>query len=116
MAFVCRDHPDAVLVAFSGVEDAGVQEDIELYDAYRVGGAPSAVIVSTSGSIASSLAQGPSAIEALVRLTLRRDGTLAVGTGAVGTGHTTLVQRAAQLTDDPKASGHSTGHAAVTWL
>ncbi len=48
-----------------------IESDTEIYDAYRIRGTPSAVVVSPDQRIASVTAQGPVAIEHLIRLTLR---------------------------------------------
>jgi uncharacterized membrane protein YphA (DoxX/SURF4 family) len=53
------------------ITDIGFQDGREVREAYHVIGTPSAVLVSPDTRIASSLAQGPTAIEALLRLTLR---------------------------------------------
>jgi hypothetical protein len=53
------------------ITDVGFQVEREVREAYHVIGTPSAVLVSPDARIASSLAQGPTAIEALLRLTLR---------------------------------------------
>jgi hypothetical protein len=57
-----------------GITDIGLQRGVvKVVDNYRVPSTPSAVVVSRQGTIASSVAQGGDAIEALVRLTLRRE-------------------------------------------
>lgn len=53
------------------ITDIGFQEEREVRESYHVIGTPSAVLVSPDARIASILAQGPTAIEALLRLTLR---------------------------------------------
>jgi thiol-disulfide isomerase/thioredoxin len=55
-----------------GISDVLVQEDAEVMTAYRVRTTPSAVAVSSDRMIASTPAEGPLAIEPLIRLTLKR--------------------------------------------
>jgi thiol-disulfide isomerase/thioredoxin len=55
-----------------GITDVLVQEDSEVMSAYRVPSTPSAVAVTAEGTIASTPAEGPLAIEPLIRLTLKR--------------------------------------------
>jgi thiol-disulfide isomerase/thioredoxin len=55
-----------------GVANVLLQRGSEVSDAYRVKGTPSAIVVSPNGTIASSPAAGAAAIEALIRVTLRR--------------------------------------------
>jgi uncharacterized membrane protein YphA (DoxX/SURF4 family)/thiol-disulfide isomerase/thioredoxin len=55
-----------------GVANVLMQRGSEVSDAYRVKGTPSAIVVSPNGTIASSPAAGAAAIEALIRVTLRR--------------------------------------------
>jgi thiol-disulfide isomerase/thioredoxin/uncharacterized membrane protein YphA (DoxX/SURF4 family) len=55
-----------------GLADVLVQEDSEVMRAYRVESTPCAVAVTPQRTIASTPAEGPVAIEPLIRLTLRR--------------------------------------------
>jgi thiol-disulfide isomerase/thioredoxin len=73
IAVISSDGPEDNEHASHGMTDVGLQNRLEVSFAYRVRGAPSAAFISPSGRVASSLAQGPTAIEALIRLTLRRD-------------------------------------------
>lgn len=57
----------------NGLDHVLLQKRSEVSDAYRVRGTPSAVVVSSAGTIASSPAAGALAIEALIRITLRRE-------------------------------------------
>ena len=55
-----------------GLTNVFLQDDDEIMKAYRVQGTPSAVMVSPDGRIASTAAAGATAIEPLIRVTLRR--------------------------------------------
>jgi thiol-disulfide isomerase/thioredoxin len=55
-----------------GLTNVLLQKDDEIMNAYRVEGTPSAVMVSPDGRIASTAAAGATAIEPLIRVTLRR--------------------------------------------
>jgi uncharacterized membrane protein YphA (DoxX/SURF4 family)/thiol-disulfide isomerase/thioredoxin len=55
-----------------GITGMLLQEDFEVFRAYRVRHTPSALVVAPGGAIASAPAEGPPPIEPLVRLTLRR--------------------------------------------
>jgi hypothetical protein len=59
---------------YEGLANVLVQRGSEVSDAYRIPGTPSAVVVSPGGAIASPPAIGAPAIEALIRVTLQRDG------------------------------------------
>ena len=55
-----------------GITGVLLQEDFEVFRAYRVRLTPSALVVAPRGTIASAPVEGAPAIEPLVRLTLRR--------------------------------------------
>ena len=55
-----------------GITDLLLQVDMEVMDAYRVRGTPSALIVNKDGTIGSSVVTSIDAIEPLIRVTLRR--------------------------------------------
>lgn len=78
IAVVSSDQSEENQHAGHGLTEIATQEEkLEVSFAYRIGGTPAGVLISPSGRIISSLAQGANAIEALVRLTLRdhvRDG------------------------------------------
>ena len=59
-----------------GLMNVLLQNDSEAMRAYRVDGTPSAVLVTSEGRIASEAAAGASAIEPLIRLTLRGEATV----------------------------------------
>ena len=62
-------------VSYEGLENVLVQRSSEVSDAYGIPGTPAAVLVSPTGAIASPPAVGAPAIEALIRVTLRRNGS-----------------------------------------
>jgi uncharacterized membrane protein YphA (DoxX/SURF4 family)/peroxiredoxin len=64
-----------------GLEDVLVQERLELVDAYRIRGTPSAVIVTADGRVGSNPAESVFGIEPMLRLALRDGaGSLVEGT------------------------------------
>lgn len=81
IATITAEGSDPEEYAKYGIVDIGLQRDLDLSTVYRVHGMPSAVLVSRDGRIDSSLASGANAIEALVRLTVRREAASA-GNGA----------------------------------
>lgn len=60
---------------YEGLDNVLVQRGSEVSDAYEIPGTPSAVLVSATGAIASPPAVGGPAVEALVRVTLQRNGS-----------------------------------------
>jgi thiol-disulfide isomerase/thioredoxin/uncharacterized membrane protein YphA (DoxX/SURF4 family) len=66
-----------------GLEDVLLQDEMELAAEYRIGGTPTALVVSQDGKIASNPAEMAQGIEPLVRLTIRRSVTSPMA-GTVG--------------------------------
>jgi peroxiredoxin/uncharacterized membrane protein YphA (DoxX/SURF4 family) len=66
-----------------GLEMILLQEERELYEAYRVRGTPTAMLVDPEGKVASAPAESVFGIEPLVRLVLRGGETAAVSQGSV---------------------------------
>ena len=62
-----------------GLADVLLQDNSEVIDAYRVRATPSAVVVGADGTIESAPAEGPLAIEPLIRVTLHAGATAKVG-------------------------------------
>lgn len=58
-----------------GLTNVMVQDDVEVLEAYYLGGTPAAVVVSRDGLVASNPANGTYAIEPLIRVTLRDEET-----------------------------------------
>jgi uncharacterized membrane protein YphA (DoxX/SURF4 family)/thiol-disulfide isomerase/thioredoxin len=75
LAVITRDGSDRTDPAAGqdGLANVLLQKRSEVSDAYRIGGTPSAVVVSPNGTIASSPAAGAPAIEAVIRVTLQRE-------------------------------------------
>jgi uncharacterized membrane protein YphA (DoxX/SURF4 family)/thiol-disulfide isomerase/thioredoxin len=67
-----RPELDRWQVSLSETLTISVVEGREISQAYKVRGTPSAVVVAPSGTVASPLAEGAPAIEALIRLNLAR--------------------------------------------
>jgi hypothetical protein len=74
LATVTHGDPEhhAYEVGVLGMHKVGIQCDFVTTRAYRVTGTPSAVLISPDGRIAAPVAQAGHAIEAVVRLTLRK--------------------------------------------
>jgi hypothetical protein len=73
IALIGRGDADHEEYARYGVRRIGMQEDLEVSNAYWVRGMPSALFIAPDGRIASPMAQGANAIESMIRLRLRRD-------------------------------------------
>lgn len=79
-----------------GITRIAAQKELEVSFAYRVRGTPAAVLISPAGRVISSLAQGPNAIEALVRLTLQDEERLGRHNGRNGSPPVTAATTASE--------------------
>lgn len=66
-------------ITAEGIEEVLLQQEWEVMSSYRMDATPSAVVVAPDGRIASTTVEGSRPIEPLVRQTLRREATGAIG-------------------------------------